>query len=77
MSRVSTLQGAHIPVRGHAGLFAVLLVVVRGRESLTPSNVVAAEDAESARAGEERLHATKAARARRIVAGVFVIGTQR
>ena len=77
MSRVSTLQGAHIPVRGHAGLFAVLLVVVRGRESLTPSNVVAAEDAESARAGEERLHAARAAKASSIGPGKFVIETQR
>lgn len=77
MSRVSTLHGAHIPVRGHVERFAVLLLVVRGREPLTAFEVVAAAEPESMRSGDERLHAVSAAKATRNGAGKFVIETQR
>ena len=77
MSLVSTLQGAHIPVRGHVERFAVLLLVVWGRELLTAFEAVAASELESMRSGEERLHAVRAAKATRNGAEKFVIETQR
>ena len=77
MSLVSTLQGAHVPVRGHVERCAVLLLVFWGRESLTAFDAVGTAEPESMRSGEERLHAVRTAKATRNGAGKFVIETQR
>lgn len=68
-----------MPVRGHAGaaLVGVLLVALRGRESLAGLDVAAVDAAGSAASGEDPLHAAKAAKATRSGAGRFLIESQR
>jgi hypothetical protein len=67
-----------MPVRGQgeAEAASVLLVAVRGRESVARFEV-AVEAAGSASSGEERLHAVKAAKATRSGPGRFLIESQR
>jgi hypothetical protein len=68
-----------MPVRGHgeAELLDVLLVAVRGRESLVGFDVATVEAACSVPSGEEPLHAAKAAKATRSGPGRFLIESQR
>src|SRR5215210_3264874 len=75
-SRVSTLQSAHLPVRGQVDLRGVLLPAAAG-ESAPSLAIVELEAAESAGCREERPHAKRAAKASRNALRRFVIEIQR
>ena len=68
-----------MPVRGQgeAEPASVLLVAVRGTESLAGFNVAGVEAPGSEPSGEEPLHAAKAAKATRRGPGKFLIERQR
>jgi hypothetical protein len=59
--RVSTLQSAHIPVRGQADRFGVLEAATPAARAPTSAEVVEAKAAVSAFSEEEREHADRAA----------------
>jgi len=77
MSRCSTLQSAHNPVRGQPDRFGAVSEAPPAAEVLTTLIAAVPEDAESAPPDEEREHAARVAVASIRREGSFLIELER
>jgi hypothetical protein len=72
-SRFSTLQSAHLPVRGQPAAVGAPVVAASGGDAFTTRDVVAVEDADPALSDDGRVQAARAAEASTSRTGSFLM----